>query len=46
MARLIDTSVFIDLARWGESVRVLDTIFQGEPFALASITASELLVGI
>jgi tRNA(fMet)-specific endonuclease VapC len=46
MARLIDTSVFIDLARRGESVRVLDTILQGEPFALASITASELLVGV
>ena len=46
MARLIDTSVFIDLARRGESVRVLDTILQGEPFALASITASEMLVGV
>jgi len=41
MAQLIDTSVFIDLARQGELVRLLDTILQGEPFALASITASE-----
>lgn len=46
MARLIDTSVFIDLVRRGESIRALDTIVQGEPIALASITASELLVGV
>ena len=46
MARLIDTSVFIDLGRRGESIRVLDANLQGEPFALASITASELLVGV
>lgn len=45
MARLIDTSVFIDLVRRGESIRVLDVNLQGEPFAIASITASELLVG-
>lgn len=46
MARLIETSVFIDLARWGESARMLDTVLQGEQFALASIPASALLVGV
>jgi predicted nucleic acid-binding protein len=46
MARLIDTSVFIDLLRRGDSIRVVDANLQGEPFALASITASELLVGV
>lgn len=46
MARLIDSSVFIDLERRGESIGKLDTILHGEPFALASITASELLVGV
>jgi predicted nucleic acid-binding protein len=46
MARLIDTSVFIHLLRRGDSIRVLDANLQGEPFALASITASELLVGV
>ena len=46
MARLIDSSVFISLERRQESISVLDMILHGEPFALASITASELLVGV
>ncbi len=46
MARLIDSSVFIDLERRGGTIGDLDAILLGEPFALASITASELLVGV
>lgn len=46
MARLIDTSVWIALERRGESLSALDEVTNGEPFALASITASELLVGV
>jgi predicted nucleic acid-binding protein len=45
MARLIDSSVFIELERRRQSIHVLDTILHGEPIALASITVSELLVG-
>lgn len=46
MAQLIDSSVFIEFARRGESLSALEAIIPGEPFALASITASELLVGV
>jgi predicted nucleic acid-binding protein len=46
MAGLIDTSTVVDLVRRGESIRVLEMILHGEPFALASITVSELLVGV
>lgn len=46
MAGLIDTSVFIALERQGGYLEVLDVATLGEPIALASITASELLVGV
>ena len=46
MARLIDSSVFIELERRGESLSQLLGAVADEPFALASITASELLVGV
>ena len=46
MARLIDSSVFIELERRGGSLSALDAILLGEQLALASITASELLVGV
>ena len=46
MARLIDASVFIELERRGELIEALDRMVSGEPFALGSITASELLFGV
>ena len=46
MARLIDTSVFIELERRGQSVDALGQALRGDSDALASITASELLVGV
>ena len=46
MARLIDTSVIIDLERRGVSLHGLKAVLAGPPFALASITASELLAGV
>jgi predicted nucleic acid-binding protein len=46
MARLIDTSVFITLERTKQSIYALEPIVSDGSFALASITASELLVGV
>ena len=46
MARLIDSSVFIEVERRGEPVSVLATLIPGESIALAAITASELLTGV
>ncbi len=46
MARLIDTSVFVGLERDGKTLYALETVVSDAPFALASITASELLLGI
>jgi predicted nucleic acid-binding protein len=46
MARLIDSSVFIELERRGGTLSDLAAAVGDEPFALASITASELLVGV
>jgi len=46
MAWLIDSSVFVELDRHGESLRALETIVPSESFAISSITASELLVGV
>jgi tRNA(fMet)-specific endonuclease VapC len=46
MARLIDTSVFIELERRGEHLDDLDALAMGLPIALASISASELLIGV
>ncbi|MFN8593331.1 MAG: PIN domain-containing protein [Thermomicrobiales bacterium] len=37
--------MFVDLERRGGSLIDLDRVLRGEPFALASITVSELLVG-
>ena len=45
MVRLIDSSVFIAMERRGEGLEPLIT-FGEATFALASITASELMVGI
>lgn len=45
MAQLIDTSVFVALDRQGASLDAFITLLGAEPFAIASITASELLVG-
>ncbi|MFQ6028523.1 MAG: PIN domain-containing protein [Dehalococcoidia bacterium] len=48
MAQLIDSSIFITLERRGRPLGDLAEVVSGadEPVALASITASELLVGI
>jgi tRNA(fMet)-specific endonuclease VapC len=46
MARLIDSSVFIAMERRGDHLEALVPLAGTEPFALASITASELLVGV
>jgi tRNA(fMet)-specific endonuclease VapC len=46
MARLIDTSVFIALERSEQPLYALESIVADGSFALASITASELLVGV
>ena len=45
MARLIDTGVFIEWERAGRPVVNLPGAV-GEPFAMASISASELLAGV
>lgn len=46
MAQLIDTSIFIELERRSLRVGALADVAPDEPVALASITASELLVGV
>jgi predicted nucleic acid-binding protein len=46
MARLIDSSVFVAMDRRGESLSALESALGGEPFAIASSTASELLFGV
>ena len=46
MARLIDSSVFIELERRGGSLSALAGVIPREPFALASITAAELVIGV
>jgi tRNA(fMet)-specific endonuclease VapC len=46
MARLIDTSVIIELERSRWPLIALDKIAHGDTLALASITASELLAGV
>lgn len=45
MAQLIDTSVFVALDRQGASLDAFVELIRDEPFAVASVTASELLVG-
>lgn len=44
MAQLIDTSVFVALDRQRASLDAFVALLGDEPFAIASITASELLV--
>ncbi len=46
MAQLIDTSVIIALERWGRTLPDLAALLPDEPIALASVTVSELLVGV
>lgn len=46
MARLIDSSVFIALERRGEPLHALQAVLSDQPFALASISVSELLLGV
>lgn len=46
MAFVIDTSVFITLERRHQSVHILLDLIGDEYVALASITASELLIGM
>ena len=46
MARLIDSSVFIELERRGLPLAVIATDALDEPNAIASITAAELLFGV
>ena len=46
MARLIDTSVIIEFERRRHPPEGILLLGAGEPVALASITASELLFGI
>ena len=45
MAILVDSSVFIEIERRGQSLDGLEAFSQGEPIALAAISISELLVG-
>ena len=46
MARLIDSSIAIDMERRDLSLEALKAIVPGEPLVFAAITASELLVGV
>jgi predicted nucleic acid-binding protein len=46
MAVLIDSSVFVALERRGQTLSALAKVVPDEALALASITASELLVGV
>lgn len=46
MARLIDTSIFVEMERHRIPLSVLAAGLNGEPVAVASITGSELLVGV
>jgi predicted nucleic acid-binding protein len=45
MARLIDTSVIIKFERRGHHERLLGVLAVGERLAVASIIASELILG-
>ena len=46
MAQLIDSSVFITLERRDLTLDDLSAIGAKEPFAMSSVSASELLVGV
>ena len=46
MAQLIDSSVFITLERRDLTIDDLTSVGAEEPFAMSSVSASELLVGV
>lgn len=46
MAQLVDSSVFIALERHRDDLSALGALGHAEPLAIASVTASELLVGV
>lgn len=46
MAVLIDSGVLIALERRGQSLETIRQNIPAEPFAISSVTASELLVGV
>jgi tRNA(fMet)-specific endonuclease VapC len=46
MARLIDTSVFIEIEQRGQPISDLFRTMTGEPVGLSSVTAAELLFGV
>lgn len=45
MARLVDSSVFIDVERKGAAIEELAQLLPGGELVLAAVTASELLAG-
>lgn len=46
MARLIDTTVLIDMERKGRRLSALQDLLAGEFIAISSVSAAELLLGI
>jgi len=46
MARLIDTTVFIEVERRGHPPSAVQVLAAGEPIAMSSISAAELLFGV
>jgi tRNA(fMet)-specific endonuclease VapC len=46
VARLIDTSIIVAMQRQGIALSVVAAALSGEAIGIASITASELLVGV
>lgn len=46
MARLIDTSVFVEIEQRGQSIDEVSRVVAGEPVALSSVTAAELILGV
>ena len=46
MARLVDSTVIIEIERRGRTMSDLEAIIPDETFAIAAISASELLVGV
>ncbi len=46
MAAVVDTNVFIEIERRGQSLNALTPMLAGEPFGIATITVAELLAGV
>jgi tRNA(fMet)-specific endonuclease VapC len=46
VARLIDTSVFVEIERRGAPVEAIQALVGDQPLAMAGITAAELLAGL